>query len=101
MRITRQEQIYEALTPVERALLAIQGVKGLVKQYDAEHEDESLHDDEKFDPYDFVECVREILSTYLPEAVFAEMVTQSKLEAASARLDRRLHAYAHHTELDE
>lgn len=101
MRITRPEEIYAACTPLERGLLAIKGVREMVQQYDAEHADESLHDDAKFDPYEFVDGVRQLLSDYLPVEVFAQMVEQSKLEYAEARLDRRLHAYAYHTELDE
>lgn len=101
MRIRRPEEIYAACTPLERGLLAIKGVKEMVQQYDADPADESLHDDAKFDPYDFVDGVRQLLSDYLPGEVFAQMVEQSKLEEAEARLDRRLHAYAYHTELDE
>jgi hypothetical protein len=98
MRITRPEEIYAVFTPLERGLLAIKGVKEMVQQYDAEHADESLHDDAKFDPYDFVECVRELLSDCLPEEVFVEMMVQGKLEDMDTRLKRRLHAYANHTE---
>ncbi len=101
MRVTRPEEIYEVLTPIERGLLAIKGVKGLVQQYEAEHNDESLHDDSKYDPYAFVDDVHSILETYLPEAVFAQMVEQGKLEDAEARMKPRLHSYAHHTELPE